>query len=338
MIFDKKYYDDIWETVHRHDYCESLASNLLQKYPEMKSFLDIGTGCGYLVKVLRDKGIDAWGLEVSEYAVENSHGNVRLGDVRDIPFGKQFDVVYSQGLWEYIPEEDIEKAWSECKRVGKIQEHNIDTTNDTSEWSKDFVTHKSSEWWKNKFYPKILVGCSTNEVKSYSLQRWINNVKKFTYPNIEFLVVDTSETDEYISKYYGQLPIERLPQFYPQESQRMCEGMEYIRQHFLKSDCQRWFSVESDILPPPDALEIMLEVGKDADWISHAFPLRFQDQNVEVEQGIGCSILSRKLLEENSWAGFDKSPDGHLWELVRPTHKYKVLEMWGYFYNQHLGE
>ena len=82
----------------------------------------------------------------------------------------------------------------------------------------------------------------------------------------------------------------------------------------------------------------MLEVGRDADWISHAFPLKNADQTKEVEQGIGCSILSRRLLEENTWAGFDASPDGHLWELVRPTHRYKTLEMWGYMSVRHLGK
>lgn len=184
---------------------------------------------------------------------------------------------------------------------------------------------------------KILIACSTNKIKAYSLQRWIDNVKRFTYPNFDILVVDTSETDEYIKQYYGQIPIERLPEFYPQESRRMCEGMEYIRQHFIKRDYDRWFSIESDIIPPPNAIEIMLEVGKDADWISHAFPLRFQDQNIEVEQGIGCSILSRKLLEENSWAGFDKTPDGHLWEMVRPSGKYRTMELWNYISVGHLG-
>lgn len=187
---------------------------------------------------------------------------------------------------------------------------------------------------------KILVACSTNIIKGYCLQRWIDNVKKFTYPNLEFLIVDTSETDEYIKKYYNQgIRIDRLTEFYPQESRRMCEGMEYIRQYFLKSDCNRWFSVESDIIPPPNATEIMLEVGKDADWISHAFPLRFENPDIEVEQGIGCSILSRKLLEENSWAGFDTTPDGHLWELVRPSGKYKTMELWNFIKGiKHLGE
>jgi len=149
-MFDEKYFKDIWGTVHRHDYCESLAAQLIQKYGHVR-FLDIGTGCGYLVKILNNKGTTAYGLEISPYAVENSHGNVVLGSVTDIPFpDNSFDVIYSQGLWEYVAEDDIEKAWNECKRVAKHQEHNIDSTNDQAEWTRDFVTHKPPEWWTER--------------------------------------------------------------------------------------------------------------------------------------------------------------------------------------------
>ena len=60
-VFDKNYYDTIWpeQSVHRHEHCENLANSLIQKYGRVK-ILDIGTGCGFLVKLLREKGCDAW--------------------------------------------------------------------------------------------------------------------------------------------------------------------------------------------------------------------------------------------------------------------------------------
>lgn len=147
-MFDKQYYDDIWKTVHRHDYCESLSDNLIAKYGKVK-FLDIGTGCGYLVKLLNDKGTKAYGMDISKYALDNSHGNILLADVRDIPFkDNYFDVVHSQGLWGYFPEEDIEKAWAECNRVGKFQEHNIDP--DPQPPEHRYLFTRSHEWWKEK--------------------------------------------------------------------------------------------------------------------------------------------------------------------------------------------
>ena len=146
--FDKDYYNRIWGTIHRHDYCESLAHQLIAKYGKVK-FLDIGTGCGYLVKILNNRGAQAIGLEISKYAVENSHGDVVLGDVRNIPFkDNSFDVIHSQGLWGYFPEEDIKKAWNECKRVGKFQEHNIDP--DPQPPEHQYLFTKPYEWWREK--------------------------------------------------------------------------------------------------------------------------------------------------------------------------------------------
>lgn len=334
IVFDEKYYQDIWGSVHRHDYCETLANTFIQKYGKVR-ILDVGCGCGWLVKVLRDKGCDAWGMDVSEYAVANSHGFVRQGDIRDIPFASGFDVVHSQGLWEYIPQEDIQKAWIECKRVGKIQEHTIDYKG-SGIGEADFETSESPEWWKDQFNEKILVACSTNVVKGYSLQRWIDNVKKFTYPNFDILVVDTSEMDDYIKPYMSQVPVIRIP-YYEDQYRRMCEGMEAIRLHTLANGYKRFFSVESDIIPPSDVIEQLLEWGKDSDWISHAFPSK-EIPDVDNDQGIGCSLLSRRLLEKFTWAGFTETPDGHLWGQVRPDQTMKVMEMWHYWKNKHLRE
>lgn len=185
-------------------------------------------------------------------------------------------------------------------------------------------------------FPKVLVACSTNECKAYSLQRWIDNVKSFTYPNFDILVVDTSETDTYIKPYMNQIPVIRIP-YYEDQYRRMCEGMEVMRLKFLEGDYKWWFSCESDIIPPSNVIETLLELGGESDWISHAFPLK-DVPDVEVDQGIGCSILSRKLAENFTWAGFAETPDGHLWKEVRPQGKYKVMELWAYMKVKHLKE
>src|SRR3990167_1448487 len=102
--FSKDYYDGIWPNsgVHRHDYIDNWISNFKSDYKDVKSILDIGTGCGFMVKCLREEGYDAWGLEISDYAIENTcaKGYVLKGSVTDIPFkDNRFDLVFSQGLW-----------------------------------------------------------------------------------------------------------------------------------------------------------------------------------------------------------------------------------------------
>lgn len=337
--FNKKYFDDIWSTIHRHDYCDTLSNLLISKYGRVR-FLDIGTGCGYLVKLLNDKGAIAMGLEISDYAVDNSHGNVILGTVTDIPFkDNSFDVVYSQGLWEYVKEDDIQKAWAECNRVGKIQEHNIDTTTDTAEWSKDFVTHKPKEWWDKKLIlPKILVACPTHMVKEYSMQRWIDNVKNLTYPNFDILVVDNSPNGEMINKYGNQIPMLKLPTEGIEDLMvtRINRSMELIREKFLEGNYTHWMNIEIDVIPQRDVIEIMLNLK--VDWASHAYPSRGTNDGA-VQQGIGCSLLSKRLIENFNWkdAEDNTTPDGWLWERVRPkVYEYPTHEMYGVIKIEHL--
>jgi hypothetical protein len=342
MIFDEKYYKDIWGKVHRHDYCNSLADSLIQKYGKVR-FLDLGAGCGMLVKCLLDKGAFAYGLDISQYAIENSHGNLVFGSVLDIPFkDNSFDVVFSQGLWEYIAEADISKAWQECSRVGKIQDHNIDTTQDISPWSKDFVTYKSREWWDKKLQlPKILIACPNHEVKEYSFQRWIDNVKSLTYPNYDIFVSDNSPNEDFIKRWKNQVPMERIDTKGMEALgvKRQNYSMEQIRQKFLNGDYERLMVIESDIIPPPNVIEEMMKWGKDSDWISHAYPARDGgDPDEQKIQGIGCSLFTRRLMEKYDFMSLEDNymADGGMWMKVRPDKSMRTLEMWNYFRVQHL--
>lgn len=335
--FDKQYYENLWGTVHRHDYCESLANDLIQRYGKCR-ILDIGTGCGYLVKVLREKGCTAIGIDVSFYALSNCHSYEGLcavyGDIRSIPFPTNaFDVVHSQGVWEYIPKNAIQRAWLECKRVGKIQHHTIDYKGSVL-GEEDFVTSETEQWWKDQFYPKILVACCTHECKSYAEERWSNNVSKFTYPNYDVLVVDNSPCPRDTKVNF--------PVLWKDSNQelamlRVTRSMEVIRRHFLEGNYKYWFNLEIDVIPEPhDVIERMLELGDESDWISHAYPNRGSD-GTDDQQGIGCSFLSRRMCESVDFnQPGDNMPDSWLWDRVRPTRKFKTMDLWGYFPVKHL--
>jgi ubiquinone/menaquinone biosynthesis C-methylase UbiE len=330
--FDKKYFDDIWGTIHRHDYCESLAESLISKYGKVR-FLDIGTGCGELVRLLREKGCVAYGLEISEYAVANSHGNVVLGSVTDIPFkDNSFDVVFSQGLWEYVPEEDIAKAWKECNRVGKIQEHNIDCLG-SGLAEETFVTSKPREWWDEKLQlPKILVTCPVYDGKEYCFQKWIDNVKSLTYPNYDIFVVDNSSTEDFYNKYKDQIPMVHKT-FRPDEKNdamyRVCQSMGVVREHFLKGNYTHWMNIEADNIPPKDVIETLLAYSNgEADWVSHCYPAT---PTTTLMQGIGCTLFSRRLMEDFDWSNpqiADDSPDAEIWNWVKDRPNYKTVELW----------
>jgi hypothetical protein len=186
-----------------------------------------------------------------------------------------------------------------------------------------------------------LVACPNHIVKEYSFQRWIDNVTALTYPSYDILVVDNSPHGELRKKYGSQVPIVELDTtgIEAQSIVRMNRSMEVIRGTFLAGDYSHWMNIESDIIPPQNVIELSLDWGRDSDWISHAYP--FQGENIPVEHGIGCSLLSRRLIENFGWQGAETNalPDNWLWQQVRPyTAEFPTMELWGYISVQHLGQ
>ena len=76
--------------------------------------LDVGCAKGFLVKVFRDQGIEAWGVDVSEYAISSAPDDVRpyLRQVdlnKDaLPFGDgYFDFVTFLATIEYLADSSL---------------------------------------------------------------------------------------------------------------------------------------------------------------------------------------------------------------------------------------
>lgn len=347
--FDQKYYYDIWGTIHRHDYCETRANELIAKYGTCR-ILDIGTGCGHLVKVLREKGCDAWGIDISQYALQNSccPGYVLHGSVTHIPFqDNYFDVVHSNGLWEYIPRTEVRQGAYEIHRVGRHQEHNIDYRTGITP-SMKAITYENHDWWMSMLKPPlILIACPTHEVKEYAMQRWLDNVSRFTYPNLETMVIDNSPNldlyDRWKGKMGNKIHIEHLTECEqePDMCRRIAISMEHIRKRFVGSAAYKWLNLEIDVLPEdPDIVQNLLKWGGDADWIAHTYPGRIDETEDPVQSGVGCSMFSRQLMENIDFnqAGFDKCPDAWLWDKIRPMNKYRTIELWSFSKMKHIGK
>jgi SAM-dependent methyltransferase len=150
--FGKAYYDRVFPGIglHRHDYAADRAEWLIQKYGTVR-FLDVGCGCGILVKELNQRGATATGLERSAYAVRNSCApdHVVRGNVRWMPFADgAFDVVVSNGVLGYFPLSAVGQVIAECRRVGRFQEHNIDFE-EYPEHGYRFV--KDESWWRRQW-------------------------------------------------------------------------------------------------------------------------------------------------------------------------------------------
>lgn len=88
--------------------------------------LDVGCGKGFLLYDLTQAvpGLEAYGLDISRYAVENSKEEIRdclqVGDAASLPFPDgHFDFVYSLNTLHNLHCYDLDKALREIVRVGK---------------------------------------------------------------------------------------------------------------------------------------------------------------------------------------------------------------------------
>lgn len=85
-------------------------------------FLDVGCAKGFLVKDLLSLGIDAYGIDVSEYAIQNCEpevvGRLHLGTAEKLPFpSNSFQAVVSVNTLHNLARPECIKALEEIERV-----------------------------------------------------------------------------------------------------------------------------------------------------------------------------------------------------------------------------
>lgn len=88
--------------------------------------LDVGCGRGQFVTYLRDIGIEAWGFDYSNWAIQHPYPRCQKGWIMQHdatvtwPYGNStFDLVLALDLFEHIYLEDIDKVIGEMYRVAK---------------------------------------------------------------------------------------------------------------------------------------------------------------------------------------------------------------------------
>lgn len=109
------------------------AADLADKYQlQGKKVLEIGCAKGFLVEDLRGMGVNAYGLDVSVYAIGEAVRAVKpflyIGDARTylINFGDgEFDVVITLHFLECFSKADLPPFISEMNRISKFQYHEV---------------------------------------------------------------------------------------------------------------------------------------------------------------------------------------------------------------------
>lgn len=147
---------------------ENFTSKLNPSVLATKKVLEIGCAKGFLVQKLRDLGIDTYGIDVSQYAIDVSPSEVKpyisVGDVRDLSAYKsnEFDYLFSVRVLICLDPNELDSVIAEMNKISKNQIHIVDepTYGDTN-----YYILQPLSWWAQKDFDKgtILISYQTEK-------------------------------------------------------------------------------------------------------------------------------------------------------------------------------
>ena len=110
--------------------------------------------------------------------------------------------------------------------------------------------------------PRVLVGCPTSFHKEYALQQYVEAIKKLTYKNHDVLLVDNSQSNDYLNKINTHgLPVIKGP-YFESARDRIVASRNILRQKVIDGNYDFFLSLEQDVIPPSDILERLIQHNK----------------------------------------------------------------------------
>jgi SAM-dependent methyltransferase len=90
---------------HWRDHFARFADTIVSELAP-KTAIDLGCGPGLLVEALRERGVEAWGVDLSDYAIEHAADGARefcrVGSISD-PLDRTYDLVICIEVIEHVP-------------------------------------------------------------------------------------------------------------------------------------------------------------------------------------------------------------------------------------------
>ncbi len=132
------------------DFFGSIADRIVSDI-QPKTVLDAGCAMGFLVEALRERGVEAYGIDISEYAIDRVHEDVKeycwVGSVAD-PLPQSYDLIVCIEVLEHLPPRDAEAA------VEILCRHTDDILFSSTPFDFKEVTHfnlQPPEYWAKLF-------------------------------------------------------------------------------------------------------------------------------------------------------------------------------------------
>ena len=124
---------------------------------------EVGCGKGYLLIEFHRLGMKVQGVDVSQYAIEHAHPDLKericCGDMRGIELPeKGFDLVLAKDTLPHLEESDLEQVIKKCMRASRkycffeIEVARNDFEQEMMyEWDITHKTRRPPEWWLDVF-------------------------------------------------------------------------------------------------------------------------------------------------------------------------------------------
>ncbi len=96
------------------------AACLAELFPAADSFLDVGCAKGFLVRALRERGLQAWGFDHSPWAIAHADPQaspfLTQQSVDDAAFTRQFDVAVAMSIFESLTQAQLDAFLPRLRR------------------------------------------------------------------------------------------------------------------------------------------------------------------------------------------------------------------------------
>jgi cyclopropane fatty-acyl-phospholipid synthase-like methyltransferase len=154
--------------------------NLLGIEPGM-TVLDYGCAKGYWVKGFNEYNIDAWGYDISTYAIENADKSIGGNVSNQFHPSEKYDFIVSRNTFEHLEEKELEKRLKQFLGMTKTVFFTVPLidprTGDYVMQATD-ITHKIR--WTNAQWMSFCEKCGWKEVESFpSVEGLHDNFKNY---------------------------------------------------------------------------------------------------------------------------------------------------------------
>ncbi len=140
--YDSFYYEQACGRPYKRDehwlsFFDKITDRIVQEI-NPQTVLDAGCAMGFLVEALRKKGVDAYGMDISEYAVSQVHDAIKdycwVGSITD-PLPQSYDLIVCIEVLEHLEKDASEDA------VSNLTNHSDDILFSSTPFDYKEITH-----------------------------------------------------------------------------------------------------------------------------------------------------------------------------------------------------